>query len=95
MNREGTSLPQRTFDGDMAPMGLNNVFDNGQTEPGTAEFAAAGFVHPVKSFEKPRQVLVRYAGPLVGKFYRDLAFLLSGSDPDLAAVVTVLDGIVN
>ena len=40
-------------------------------------------------------MLVRYTGPLVGEFYNDLAFLLAGSDPDLAAVVAVLDGIVD
>ena len=51
MNREGTPLPQRAFDGDVAAKGLNDVFDDGETEPGAAELAAAGFVHPVKLLE--------------------------------------------
>ena len=51
MNREGTPLPQRTFDGDVAAMGLNDVLDDGQTEPGAAELATAGFVHPVEPLE--------------------------------------------
>jgi hypothetical protein len=40
----------------MASMGLNDVFDDGQTQAGSTLLARSGFVHAVKAFENTWQV---------------------------------------
>lgn len=35
-NRKNTTLLKLAFDGDLSPVGQYNMFDDGQTEPGSA-----------------------------------------------------------
>ena len=56
MNGERAALALLTFDGDMAAVGPDDVLDDGQTQTGTALFAAAGLVHPVKTFKQSGNV---------------------------------------
>ena len=69
MDGKRTSLAGRAFNGYLAAVGLGNVFDNCESQPGTAQFAAAGFVDPVKSFKKTGQVFFGNADALIFNNY--------------------------
>lgn len=56
MDGEYTAFSKGAFNRDVAAVSLGDVFDDGKAQTGTAQIAAAGFIHPVKSFKQPGQV---------------------------------------
>jgi len=56
MQGEGTPLSGSALHRDLPAMGLGDVFYDGKTQPGAAQFPAPGFVHTIKSFEQTRQM---------------------------------------
>ena len=54
---EGCALADFAYDPDLAAMRLDNVFDDGQSQAGAAEFAVAGRIAPVEALEQARQML--------------------------------------
>jgi hypothetical protein len=64
------------FDPDAAAVGLDDVFDDGQTQARAPKaFGVAGFVGTVESFEDAGQMLRRDAGAVVGHADFHLAVL--------------------
>ncbi len=61
MKGEGASFAGDAFDRDISAVDLGDVLDDGQTQAGPAELAAAAFVHHVESFKDPRKMLGRNA----------------------------------
>jgi hypothetical protein len=53
-NTNGGAATELAFRFDPAAMQLRDVFDDGKTETGATEFAAACFIDPIKPFENPR-----------------------------------------
>ncbi len=70
------------------------MLDDGEAEAGAAEFPAAGFVHPVKPLENPRQMLRRDAGTIVGHADFNVAGFRHGAHADAATGGRVLDCVV-
>ena len=51
MDGKHTSCPEGAFHGDIAAVGLGDVFDDGKAQAGAAQITAAGLIHPIKSFK--------------------------------------------
>lgn len=94
MDGKPTSLSQHTFHGNMAAMGLGDVFDNGQAETGAAQLAAARLVHPVESLKQPGQVLLGNSAALVFDADDHLGIIPFDVQVNSAVRVTVFNGIV-
>ncbi len=58
MNCKRTSLSQRALHRNPSVMGLRDMFYNGKSQASASQLAASGFVNPVKSFKKARQMLL-------------------------------------
>jgi hypothetical protein len=54
-----------TYDFCFFPMKQSNVFDYRQSQPGTAKFTAAGFIHTVEAFKKPVMVFPSNANAVI------------------------------
>ena len=91
---EGAALSQLAVDGDIAAVGLGDMFDDGQPQAGAAELAAARLVHPVEPFEQTGEMLFGDAHALV--LEADLDFIVHGQRLDLDGAFgrAVLDRIV-
>ena len=53
MQGESAAFSQFALHGHTAAVGLSDVLDDGQTQAGATELAAARLVHPVELFEPP------------------------------------------
>ena len=95
MNRKHTPLSGCALHRYLTAVGLNDVLDNGKTQAGAAEFAAAGLVHPVKPFKQTRDVDGGNAHALVCYADDHIVILLSGINPDAAFFRAVFNGIFN
>ena len=58
MNAEATALSQLAFNGHMTTVRLGYVFDDGQSQTGSAQVATARFVHPIEALKDPWQMLL-------------------------------------
>ena len=67
VNGEGASAVGIVFDRNAAAMNLNNMFDNGQTETGSAAFLAARRIDPIKALENTILMDSRNTGTFVDK----------------------------
>ena len=83
-------------------MGLGDVLDDGETQPGAAELPGARLVHAVEPLGEPRQVLFRDAAAGVrhgqgrpGSAVAVGARLEARLHPHLAVLGRVLDGVVH
>ena len=65
MDGKPTTLPGRALNGDLAAVGLGDVLDNREAQPGAPQFPAAGLVDAIKSFKKPGEVFFSDADTLV------------------------------
>ena len=94
MQGERAALSQFALHGHTAAVGLGDVLDDGQPQAGTAELAAARFVHPVEPFKQARKMFFGNAHALVRE--ADLDFIVHGQrpDPDDTFGWAVLDRIV-
>lgn len=82
MNVKRTSFSKLAFNGQFPQVCPNDVFNDCQAESGAALLATSGFVSPVESFPKMRQVLAGYSTPLVPNRYDHLAFPTGNDDLD-------------
>lgn len=69
--REFTALSDGTGYLDGAAMGLDDMLDNRQTEPGSTGFSIAGPIAAIEAFKQTRQVLLR-----------DTDAVINNADPD-------------
>ena len=66
MDYEHASHPKAAFYGDIATVGLGNVFYDGKAQSGAAHIPTSGLVHPVKSFKQPGEVFFSDSDALIG-----------------------------
>ncbi len=76
VNAKAAAFSQVAFNRNMTAMGLSNVFDDRQSQTGSAHVAAAGFVRPVEAFEEPRQMLLGNTDAVVLNTDNHLGILL-------------------
>jgi hypothetical protein len=76
MNAKTAAFSKLAFNRDVTAMRLGNVFDDCQPQTGSTHIATAGFVHPLETFEEPRQVLLRNTDALVLNADNHLGILL-------------------
>ncbi len=82
---------------DAAVVGLDDVFDDGETESGAALFAGAGFVDAEEAFEDALLGVFWDAGSVVGDVDGDVVVVGVGGgvDADVAAGFAVFDAVVD
>ena len=73
----------------------NNVFDDGEAETGSAQFAAAGFVNPVEAFEDAVVLLFGDSTAVIADADEDMILLLFAVDADRFDGGTVFDRVVD
>ena len=90
------------FNNEAATVAIDDVFDDGQSQPGAAHGARAARVDTVKAFGQARNYLKGDAVALVAHRDDDAspadvgnARRRAGLNGDLGAFVTVLDGVVD
>ena len=76
VNAEAAAYSQLTFYPNVTAVSLGNVFDDRQTQTGSAHIAAAGFVYPVEAFEQSLQMLFSNADAVVLNADNQLGILL-------------------
>ena len=80
---------------DFTIVGLDNVLDDCQPQPSSADGPTPGRVDAVEPFEKPGQVLPCNADAAVLDLDHDLVFLLPALDVYCVAFFAVFDGIAD
>lgn len=89
-----TPLARGTFHRDIPPMGLDDMFDNGETQSRAAQLSAPPLVDPIEPLEEPGEVLWGYAAPMIRDFYGNFALTMDSFNLHGTPGLTVLDGIV-
>jgi len=56
-----TPFARGTFHRDIPPMGLDDMFDNGQAQSRAPQLSTPPLINPVEPFEETREVLRGYA----------------------------------
>lgn len=89
-------FPGFTFGPDVSGMGLNNMFHDGKSKTRSAEFLGPPFVHTIKPFKNPVEILFWDSHAIVLDGDPNLlASRPDGRDCNLTAFPTVFDGIVD
>jgi hypothetical protein len=89
-----TPLARGTFHRDIAPMGLDDMFDNGKTQSRAAQFTTPPFVDPVEPFKEPGEVFRSYAAPMIADFYGNFTLVFENFNLYGTPGLTVFNGIV-
>src|SRR5262245_12521382 len=95
------ALAEFRADDQLAAMPVENVFDDGEAKPGAALLPTGGDADPIEALGQPRQMLRRDAGAVVGHRQHEAGTaseplrLVRDLDPDAAAGLTVLQGVLN
>ena len=82
MHGERAAPAGRAFHLHTAPVDLDHVLDNGQTQARPSHSSTSGFIHAVESFEDAIQVFTGNAGAPVRHADRDLGSGLHGLHQD-------------
>src|SRR5438876_12399719 len=94
--KEGGSVAETALNPYPATVGLDNVFDNRQTQAGASLLTRTRLVHAVKTLEDAMDCFRGNAGPVVP--HEDLhLFTAEGARPDshFALVPAILNGVVH
>src|SRR6056297_3033831 len=77
-------------------MGPYNVFYNCQSEPGSAHFAAAGFINAIEAFEYTFLMLIGNTDAVITDRYAYIPFEVAvAGNPDFGVRTAVFNGIIN
>ena len=94
MDTEGAALAEVTVDTDPTTMGESYMFDNSQSQSGSAFLATSCLINAVESLEKARVVFGGHTGSAISNRDDNLSFggyrFYGNSGP----VVAVLNGIM-
>ena len=94
MNRKYAAFLRSTFYGGLSSMHTDDVFYDGKTQPGPAEFSASRLVDTVEPFKDAGQVLTVDPTSLILDVDSDPAIFAHGGDVDIGPFGTVFHGVV-
>src|SRR5882724_7471526 len=93
--KECSSMPHGAFNPDYSTMIEDNVLHDCQTQTGATAFTRPCFIHAVKAFEDPGQVLRRDTRPEVAHKKLNTAFPLLCADDDLLSALRVTQAVAD
>ena len=92
---ECAAAPMLRFQRDVAAIGLNRPFRNGQAQASSAVIAGSRLIDPVEAIKYARLKLFRNSGAVVADLQDGVVNLLVYADRDSCTFRTVLDGVVH
>src|SRR5882724_3053707 len=93
--KECSSMPHGAFNPDYSTMIEDNVLHDCQTQTGATAFTRPCFIHAVKAFEDPGQVLRRDTRPVIAHKEFNAIFTFLCADYDLLSTLRVTESIAD
>ena len=91
---KNASLAETTLNGNMATMGLGDVFDNGEPQACAAELSTPPLVNSIETLEEPGKMLRGYPVAMIANPNDNFVCISSCFNPYCFARLAELDGIV-